>query len=305
MSQKKFLLDPLHDSRHSLPDDPLSRESLVFMLQLPEHNLAAFVYTWVSGQGKAGAAFCLYGPAIGKEPIFEAVDGIPVPRDQGFDDWRVGGVHVRHRRALEEVDVTFQSERASLEYNFVANHAAYNYGSHADGCPKWFASDRFEQSGHVRGTLRIGDKIIPFDTTGHRDHSWGTRDWGVAQHWRWVEAQAGDDVSVHFFEVEAVGVRSVRGYVDRDSRIAEVVDVRTTFELDGDMLPLSIVSVVVDDLGRSTMIRGTSFANYEFKVSPLATLNEVSMAVEIDGRPGVGHIEMMWPKDYLAYMRSK
>jgi hypothetical protein len=49
-------------------------------------------------------------------------------------------------------------------------------------------------------------------------------------------------------------------------------------------------------------VRGTTFALFEFKVSPLATLNEGSMSVEIDGVKGVGHVEMCWPQSYLAYM---
>lgn len=304
-ANKPFNLDPRHDSRHSLADKPLARESLVFMLQLPEHDLAAFVYTWVSGESKAGAAFCIYGPAVGPQPIFDAVDGIAVPRDQGFDDWRVGGVQVRHGAPLQVADVSYTGPQASLEYHFEAMHPAYNYGSHPGGCPSWFADDRFEQSGRVRGVLRFGGREIPFDTFGHRDHSWGSRDWGAAQHWKWLEAQAGSDMAVHVFECNAFGRNILRGYVQRDGKIAEVTAVDTSFEMDADMAHLTQRSVVTDSAGRITTVSGRTFALYEFKVSPLATLNEGSMAVEIDGVPGVGHVEMCWPKSYLEYARQK
>jgi hypothetical protein len=272
---------------------------------LPEHDLAAFVYTWVSGESKAGSALCIYGPAVGDEPIFEVVDGLPVPLDHGFDDWRVGGAHVRHGRPLEVADLDYSSDRARLSYHFEAVHPAYNYGSHAEGCPDWVADDRFEQSGRVRGTLQFGGKVIPFDTMGHRDHSWGTRDWGVAQHWKWLEAQAGSDLIVHCWELEFLGERALRGYVQRDGRIAEVTAVRTIFKTDSNLTHTYQESVVEDDAGRSTTVKGTTFASFEFKVSPLATLNECSMLVEIDGRPGVGHVEMCWPKAYLDYIRAR
>ena len=302
---KAFMLDPVNDRRHSLSDKPHARESLVFMLQLPEHDVAAFVYTWVSGESKAGAAFCIYGPAVGPAPVFEAVDGIPVPYDQGFDDWRVGGVHVRHGAPLQVADVSYAGAGGSLEYHFEAMHPAYNYGSHPDGCPDWFADDRFEQSGRVRGVLRFGDREIPFDTFGHRDHSWGTRDWGVAQHWKWLEAQAVPDIAVHVLECSALGKNTVHGYVQRDGKIAEVTSVASSFEHDERLLHTSIQMVVQDSAGRTTTVRGKTYAMYEFKVSPLATLNEGSMTIDIDGVEGIGHVEMDWPKSYLDYVAEK
>lgn len=303
--ETRFALSAEHDARHRLGNYALARESLVFMLQLPEENLAAFVYTWVSGESKAGAAFCVYGPSAGSEPIFEACDGIPVSPQMGFDDWRVGGAHVRHGKSLEVADVTYTSERASLEYHFEAMHPAYNYGSHRDGCPSWFAEDRFEQSGRVKGVLQIGERRIPFDTFGHRDHSWGTRDWGVAQHWKWLEAQASPDLAVHVFECNAIGRTELRGYVQKDGLIAEVTDVRFGFEHDKELFHTTIEAIVEDAAGRTTTVRGTTFAMYEFKVSPLATLNEGSMAIAIDGQPGVGHVEICWPKPYLDYLRQR
>lgn len=298
-------LDTVHDARHRLPREPLARESLVWMLQLPEEGLAGFVYTWVSGESKAGTAFALYGPGVGDGPIFEVVDGIAVPEDQGFDDWRVGGLQSCHREPLETADVAFAGERASLEYHFEATHPAYNYGSHRDGCPEWIADDRFEQSGLARGVVRVGGREIEFDTTGHRDHSWGTRDWGVAQHWKWLESQAGPDVAVHFYEIQALGRTILRGYVNRDGRVAEVTAVEVEYEHDEQLFHTSIAAVVEDDAGRSTTVRGTTFAKLEFPVSPLATLNECSMSIEIDGEPGVGHVEMSWPKSYLDYVRER
>lgn len=301
---KKFSLDPVHDARHKLRADALARESLVFMLQLPEHDVAAFVYTWVSGESKAGTAFCVYGPAVGNEPLFEAVDGIAVPFDMGFDDWRVGGCHVRHGKALEVVDVTFNGKAAQIEYHFEAMHPAYNYGAQIGGCPAWLADDRFEQSGRVRGTLTIGGRKIPFDTFGHRDHSWGTRDWGAAQHWKWLESQAGENLAVHFFDIEAGGRNILRGYVQKNGRIEEVTSVRVNYTNNERWEHIAIEAFVEDAGGRMTVVRGKTFALYEFKVSPLATLNEGSMSIEIDGVAGVGHVEMCWPKAYLDHLRE-
>jgi hypothetical protein len=203
---------------------------------------------------------------------------------------------------LQTADLAYSGDGVSLQCHFEATHPAYNYGSHADGCPQWLADDRFEQAGQVSGVLRLGDREIPFDTMGHRDHSWGRRDWGVAQHWKWLEAQAGPDTSVHFFDIQALGRNILRGYVQRDGKIAEVSAVDVAFQHDALLKHTGIDATVTDALGRTTHVRGTTFALFEFKVSPLATLNEGSMSVEIDGVKGVGHVEMCWPKPYLDYM---
>ncbi|TVO63574.1 DUF7064 domain-containing protein [Denitromonas ohlonensis] len=301
----RFSIDPLHDSRHVLKADPLARESLVFMLQLPEHDLAAFVYTWVSGLGKAGSAFVVYGPAIG-EVIADFCDGVYVPVDAGFNDWTVGKVRVRHGRPFEDAVVEVGAGgRASLEYAFEAVHPAYSYGSHADGCPGWVADDRIEQSGRVRGVLTLDGRRIPFDTMGHRDHSWGTRDWFFSQHWKWLEAQAGPDLVVHFWEVEAAGRTVLRGYVLRDGRMAEVTGVDVKFEHDAQLTHTAVIANVQDDLGRTTQVVGKTYAMYPFVVSPEMTLNEASMSVTIEGRAGVGHVEMAWPTAYLAHVASR
>lgn len=301
----KFALDPVHDARHRLGDVALARESLVFMLQLPEENIAAFIYTWVGGDGKAGTALSVYGPGIDGEPIFEACDGIPVSPEMGFDDWRVGDVHVRHGTPLEVADVTYQGKRASIDYHFEAMHPAYNYGSSPEGCPPWMAADRFEQGGRIKGVLRVGTRAIPFDTFGHRDHSWGTRDWGRVQQSKWLEAQASPDVALNVFQYAAIGRTGFMGYVQKEGRIAEVSNVHIEFKLDAMMYHTWMKFVIEDTAGRTTAVDCKLFALFEFKVSPLYTLNEGSMTIEIDGKAGVGHVEMGWPKAYLDYLRQR
>lgn len=292
-----------YDCRHKLPEEPLARESLVFMLQLPEHQIAAFVYTWVNGLGRAGSAMVVYGPKMG-EPYADKVDGIEVPATMGFEDWRVGGVRVRHESALHTASVEYEGPRCRLRYHFSAVHPPYAYSSHADGCPSWVADDRVEQSGRVQGELVVDGARIEFDTMGHRDHSWGTRDWSLSQHWKWCEAQAGPDVAVHFWDLWAVGRRALRGYVFREGELSPVTGVEVAAEHDEHLMPSSVRADVIDALGRRTHLQGTVFASYPFGPfgeKPAMLLNEASMEVTIDGRPGVGHIEACWPLDYANH----
>lgn len=61
-------LDPVNDGRHKLENRPLERESIPYVISLPEHELGAFVYTWVNKDSVAGSVFVVYGPGVGGSP---------------------------------------------------------------------------------------------------------------------------------------------------------------------------------------------------------------------------------------------
>src|SRR3546814_1522949 len=55
-------VDVVHDGRHVLPDVAMGRESIPYIVVLPEHRIAFFTYTWVSKDSVAGAALAVFGP---------------------------------------------------------------------------------------------------------------------------------------------------------------------------------------------------------------------------------------------------
>jgi hypothetical protein len=271
------------------------------MLQLPEEGLGGFVYTWVDADSVAGAALCLYGPAVGEEPLFESVDGITVPPEQPFADWSVGPLTLAHDERAHGV---FAGEAASIEFSFEGTHPAYNYGAHPDGALPWMANDRYEQSGRWQGALRLHGREIPFDVISHRDHSWGIRDWGACQHYRWLEANAGPDVSVQFTHDVVLGHSNVRGYVYRDGELAQITAVDCDYDLDANMIHTTFDAVIEDDAGRTTSVGGRTYAHMEYTFPPITTLIVTSAAVEIEGEPGRGQFDLLWTTDYLEYVRE-
>ncbi len=182
------ILDPINDGRHKLRDLPLERESIPYVIALPEQGIAAFVYTWVTKDNLAGSALAAYGPGIGDTPVFEAVDGIPMGPEKNFDNWQVGKLHLAQDLKLKTAKFGVVTDRVVIEAEYEALHPAFAYSFHPDGCPAFAATDRLEQAGKVRGTIKVDGKAIAFDTFCARDHSWGTRDWGQPQHWKWLHA---------------------------------------------------------------------------------------------------------------------
>ncbi len=304
MGRKVPELDPINDGRHPLANNPFSRESVPYVFVLGEEQIVGCPYTWVDREGVAGGIFFLFGPGVGDEPIVEHFANIPVLPAQNFDDWRVGDIHFSQDMKLQNARISVRGKRASLECTFEAVHPAYFYGVHPNGCPSYLADNRLEQTGRMKGVLTLDGRKIPFDTMGCRDHSWGTRDWQSAQHWKWVHAQAGPDLVIHFMEMQALGGVEIRGYVLRDGVFAEVSSVETEFEHDDQYLHTALRSVIHDTAGRATRLDGTFFAHYLLVPGPHTTLNEGGMHCTLEGKPGIGYVEFMWPTAYVEHIRE-
>jgi hypothetical protein len=298
------LLDAANDGRHKLRDLALERESIPYVISLPEHGIATFVYTWVTKDHVAGCAFLVFGPSIGEQPIMEMIDGIAVSPEQNFDNWQVGPLHLQQDLKLKAAKIVARGQRVELDASFEALHPAYAYGFHPDGCPTWAATDRLEQAGRIKGTLRIDGKAYPVDTTCARDHSWGTRNWDAPQHWKWLHAQSGNDLCVHFWKIEARGRTELRGYLFRDGEMAEVESVDIDWTHDQKYDQKTINAVVRDRAGRTARVTGTYFAHFPMRPVPTCTLVEGAMRCEIDGKPGVGWTEVMWPTSYLELLKT-
>ena len=70
-----------------------------------------------------------------------------------FDDWSLAGLTVRQPELRRTASVAFERDDVSLEYEFEALHEAFSYRQNPGGLPAWFAENRFEQAGRVRGVL--------------------------------------------------------------------------------------------------------------------------------------------------------
>ena len=140
MSSKKLSarkvpeLDPIHDGRHTLANNPFSRESVPYVFVLGEEQIVGCPYTWVDREGVAGGIFFLFGPGVGDEAIVEHFANIQVPPEQNFDDWRVGDIYYSQDMKLQNARISVHGKRASLECTFEAVHPAYFYGVHPNGC---------------------------------------------------------------------------------------------------------------------------------------------------------------------------
>lgn len=305
LSRPGLAVDPVHDGRHKLnPARPLDRESIPILVNLPDQGIGMFTYTWVNCQGLGGAVLAIFGPGIGETPIQIGLPDRPVPDDMDFSDWTIEGFTMKQDLKFGHAEVSWKSDGVALDLTFDGYHPPYAYSANADGCPAYCADDRIEQSGRVKGTLTLGERVIVFDATGHRDHSWGTRDWVAFQNYRWFQGQVGTDCSVHFWHLHALGSTKLYGYVFKDGLMAEVTDIDYTWQHDADFNQRSLDAVLRDDAGRTTTVTVEFSAHFPLIPHPDLVLMEGTGPAQIDGRQGAGWMEVAWPTAYRDHIRS-
>ncbi|MBY4573358.1 hypothetical protein ACN94_07145 [Gordonia paraffinivorans] len=271
---------------------------------MPDEDIGVIAYSWVDGESRAGSMGLVFGRDNERFTQFHA-EGVEMPWDADFDDWTVGPLRIRHGAPHQSAHVAFDHEGVSLDYHFEATTPAFTYHDNAGGCPDWLADNRLEQSGRVRGTITIGERVVPFDTTGHRDHSWGRRDWTAIHQYRWVNVQAGDDIAINFLEGAALDQHVQLGYVDRDGVQSPVVSVSVDMQRDAEHFSYTSAHfVLIDDLGRRTEI--TADRRDALAVWPAGGLqsHDAGGPCVVAGQPGRIHIEEGWRPDFVAQRKA-
>jgi len=284
--------------RHSLKDD--GREALAHMVMLPEHGIAGFIYPSLRGGGTAKVRTTWFGPGLGKE-IHEELEG-PAP-DCDFDDWRFGPLRMSVVEPHRLVELGWSGDRVRFEGVYEAAYPVYAFSSQPTGMPAHYGDNRTEQHGRIVGKLTIDGKSYDVDSWLVRDHSWGPRVWGLNQHYKWFHAVT-DVSSIHFFEMQSFGRRSLQGYLAKNGVMNHISDVSCQYSFDDSMMHQTIVATVTDRSGRTVVADCKSFANILLDFDPVTYLCEAATTVEIDGVAGQGWCEFCWNKDYYHFARQ-
>jgi hypothetical protein len=154
------------------------RDSLFWEIVMPEEKLGVQIYLYLTDRGRTGHNVVCWG-SVGA--VVELANGT-VDDAMDLDGFEFGGLSVRQPELRRTCELRYRRQGISIEYTFEAIHEAFSYRSNPDGLPSWFAENRLEQTGHVTGFIEIGARRIEWDRTGHRDHSWGVRDWAAPHH---------------------------------------------------------------------------------------------------------------------------
>jgi hypothetical protein len=282
------------DFRHTLTPGTKERESLLYIICLPEHGIGAWAYTWVNSESEAGLMVVVYGAGPGALYL-DYQDNIPISREMDLDNWQLGGLHISHTKALEQAEVRYANGDVRFEIDFDASAPAFDYNTNPSGCPPFLGTERYEQAARVRGRLSIPELSIDLDTTAHRDHCWGPRIWDEPLGYRWFIAQAGTAISLNAMTIQYKDREQVCGFVARDGVNSPIVAADIDQSFDDELRQTEIRTRLTTEDGAVLTFDGQRASLMEFIWGDgQCVFVETSLACTLDGLPGVGHAEYMW-----------
>jgi hypothetical protein len=292
-----------HDHlRHRIAGE-FARESVAYCLLMPEHGLMGHWYTWVDERDQAGFAMVLHGE--GPDPVFFDHQTGFGAAGLDFDDWRVGRVSLAVGEPLRTAHATYQGDEVGLDFTFEGLHDAFDYDSNATGTPAYLAQNRYEQGGRIVGTLTWRGQELRLDGPGHRDHSWGTRDWDAIHHYKWIAA-AGEDVATNLMWTMAMGEVDVNGYMYRDGLLSPVTGMQIDTTYGADLVHDALRASVVDEAGRTTEVdldQRHTLARWD--VIPSFNFSDTLFTGTVAGQDVRAYVEYTWPRAYLDHVLKK
>jgi hypothetical protein len=273
---------------------------MVWNVLLPDTGHYAIGYITIKPSTETTRLLVVFGPD--GDPVIDIAADQPFDGED-LDAFTIAGMQVEQPERSRAMTVDYDGVRASLRYRFDAIHEPFDFARNADGCAPVAATNRFEQAGRISGTLSTGGEDIDFATTGHRDHSWGVRDYGAIQHWKWISAQAGPDTAIHAMHTWFQGRQYTNGYVYRDGELSPIVNLRVDAEYDAEVMHRHAVFTLHDEAGRTTQAEAEFFAG-GFLPFGGVVMAEAACRITIAGEEGIGAFEQGWPPAYLEHLRS-
>jgi hypothetical protein len=278
------------------------RDSLFWQTIFGRERLGFQTYLFLTAQGKAGFNVILWGED--KPLCFERAQG-EISKDANLDDFNFEGLTLSCGELGGPAHVSYEGKKARFAFTFEGLHPPFSYHDNPDGLPAWFARNRFEQGGRVKGWIEARDTRLEIDQFGHRDHSWGNRNWGMPQHWKWFCAYTSDgSVTLNGWVWMARGEMGCAGLVCRQGRVVPVATILQHAAYDETMGQQRLEAVLVDVEGARTELVLDRFGLVKLPTGDKigTILQEAACTGEVDGRPALGQFETHWQQAYIEHL---
>lgn len=118
----------------------------------------------------------------GKIALADLRSDLPLP-SENWDDICVGGLHYRTVRTMHGYAISYRGPELEFNVLWEAETPIFDYRECAEPLPPSLAAEHYEQSGTIRGSFHLDGRTLQLNGTGHRDHSWGVRQWEGFRSW--------------------------------------------------------------------------------------------------------------------------
>lgn len=211
--------------------------------------------------------------------------------------------------------ITYTDEKFEVDLMFEGRFSPYIYMSQEDPMEalkkygveilKVAATRHYEQGMIVTGTVKLMENSQvkekrKVNCYGHRDHSWGIRDWVLIDGWNWGAIQF-ENFTMNFAKARALGKVLEHGFIstkEGDERIVKI-DVETDYGFEGDEKVPKSSKFTITTPNRSFIIISKTWKSIYITRETDRGLTEVYEQIahfESEGQKGVGISEYMSSK---------
>lgn len=222
----------------------------------------------------------------------------------------VGDLEMRMVEPMSEWSLTL-SGRDSVQLEWTSLNAPFDFHAEAPAdaiLPPGFADGHMEQSGRVRGRVRMRGAEYQVDGFGQRDKSWGVREWGRTEGWNWVPVLFGPDLTMNFTQLIQDGHTYPAGYIFHDGTNHAVKDLRIDYDWQSPHVPRGVRLIATDVDGWQIEITGRARGQGCLYHRGLVIQESPTRFEAVaDGRRytgGVGLTEHAWSPSTLEKLRA-
>jgi hypothetical protein len=270
--------DPADELFHPVGDDPAWSESYYFNFVDPTTGVGAFTRMgFRPNDGWADALHAVYLPEGRVAFTYGRRTDLTLRRGEAFTRWDI--VYSGEAQDMDDPSVMLAATRDRPEGWMRPAHLDMDVSFETLSPPHYAvggAQGHFEQTGRVRGHIRLGDEQWDVDGYGVRDKSWGPRTWqgpsgssakaagpaAVEQgcFLNWFSMNFGADLALGgACGRTADGTFRGKGWIQRDGETLALEDVTMTTEYDptNPLLHEAVQLRGTDSSGRSIVVDGS------------------------------------------------
>jgi hypothetical protein len=188
------------------------------------------------------------------------------------------------------------SKRCDLDILFTPINRIHPYiKDTSDEIFSKIGSQHYEQFGTFEGRLSLDDETITIGPClGHRDHSWGIRDWSVVERYRLLCCAFSERFAINLWEGRLGGQDFLKGYVFDGTHNIPIVQYEVIEEILKDRRRPDRAEILLEDqTGREYLLRLKVLTSVVFPPRG-SILYETIAAMECDGMRNWGLVEYLY-----------
>jgi len=154
--------------------------------------------------------------------------------------------------------ILFDDGKRFAKLDFQARFPTFVYDSKQACVKDVLEQEHYEQPCQVEGVIRLADGAEhEIHCFGHRDHSWGRRDYASIDEWFWVAAQF-SWCTIGLIRLRIGGKVEVAGFMSTDEGTRRIthMNIESRFERDG-QTPEGFTYEFSDETGKSWLLNST------------------------------------------------